>query len=118
MEDEKVNEIVTLFEEILAELFHATKPRQRPGTLKLVSPLRKFSNKSKIKIFKSRKFGSCSAVKSKNLGKSPHSGSSVSDGFVSKSIHVTSPRKWSDYTTSKESLEPMMVTEMTPDSDD
>ncbi|KAL2487057.1 Retrotrans gag domain-containing protein [Abeliophyllum distichum] len=118
MAGEKSKEVVTPFEETLAELYHTTRTQTKTGKTQLVSPLRKFSNKGKVKIFKSRKSGSCSAEKSKNLAKSSHSSSHSSNGSVSGSTHVTSPRKWGDYTTSEESLETVMVAEMTPDSDD
>ncbi|KAL2493100.1 Uncharacterized protein Adt_28728 [Abeliophyllum distichum] len=114
MAGKKSKEVVTPFEETLVELYHTTRAQTKTEKTQLVSPLRKFSNKGKVKIFKSRKFGSCSAEKSKNLAKNSHS----SNRSVSKSTHVTSPRKWGDYTTSEESLEPVMVTEMTLDSDD
>ncbi|KAL2533509.1 Uncharacterized protein Adt_06860 [Abeliophyllum distichum] len=111
---QKIKEVVTPFEETLAELYHTTRAQTKTRKTQLVSPLRKFSNKGKVKIFKSRKSGSCSAEKSKNLAKSSHS----SNGSVSGSTHVTFPQKWGDYTTSEESLEPVMVTEITPDFDD
>ncbi|KAL2531939.1 Uncharacterized protein Adt_05290 [Abeliophyllum distichum] len=118
MAGEKSKEVVTPFEETLTELYHMTRAQTKTGKTQLVSPLRKFSNKGKVKIFKSRKSGSCSTEKSKNLAKSSHSSSHSSNGSVSGSTHVTSLRKWGDYTTSEESLEPVMVAEMTPDSDD
>ncbi|KAL2505265.1 Uncharacterized protein Adt_20886 [Abeliophyllum distichum] len=114
MVGEKSKEFMTPFEETLAELYHTTRAQTKTGKTQLVSLLRKFSNKGKVKIFKSRKSGSCSVEISKNLAKSSHS----SNGSVSGSTHVTSLRKWGDYTTSEESLEPVMVTEITPDSDD
>ncbi|KAL2481971.1 Uncharacterized protein Adt_34937 [Abeliophyllum distichum] len=114
MVGEKPKKVVTPSEETLTELYHMTKAQTKTGKTQLVSPLRKFSNKSKVKIFKFRKSGSYSVEKSKNLAKSSHS----SNGSVSGSTHVTSPRKWGDYTTSEESLEPVMVTEITSDSDD
>ncbi|KAL2518215.1 Uncharacterized protein Adt_14462 [Abeliophyllum distichum] len=118
MADEKSKEVVTPFEETLTELYHTTRAQTKTGKTQLVSLLRKFSNKGKVKIFKSRKSGSYSTEKSKNLAKSSHSSSHFSNGSVSGSTHVTSPRKWGDYTTFEESLEPVMVAEMTPDSDD
>ncbi|KAL2461233.1 Uncharacterized protein Adt_44653 [Abeliophyllum distichum] len=93
MVGEKLKEVVTPFEETLAELYHTTRAQTKTGKTQLVSLLRKFSNKGKVKIFKSRKSGSCFAEKSKNSAKSSHS----SNGSVSGSTHVTSPRKWGDY---------------------
>ncbi|KAL2498282.1 Ribonuclease H [Abeliophyllum distichum] len=116
MMDEKSKEVITLFEEILADLFHTTRAQTKTGKTQLVSLLRKFSNKGKVKIFKSRKSGSRSAKKS-NLAKSSHSSSHSSNGSVFGSTHVSSPRKWGDYTTSEESLQPVMVTKITPNSD-
>ncbi|KAL2471085.1 Uncharacterized protein Adt_39221 [Abeliophyllum distichum] len=117
MVGEKSKEVMTPFQETLAELYHTTRAQTKTEKTQLVSPLRKFTNKDNVKIFKSRKSGSCSAEKSKNFAKSFHSSSHSSNGSVSGSTHVTSPRKWGDYTTSEESLEPVMVIEITPDSD-
>ncbi|KAL2486390.1 Uncharacterized protein Adt_31146 [Abeliophyllum distichum] len=118
MAGKKSKEVMTPFEEILAEIFHTTRAQTKTRKTQLVSSLRKFSNKGKVKIFNSRKSDSYSTEKSKNLAKSSHSSSHSSNRSVSGSTHVTSPRKWGDYTTSEESLEPVMVTKITPDSDD
>ncbi|KAL2465872.1 Uncharacterized protein Adt_41723 [Abeliophyllum distichum] len=94
MAGEKSKEVVTPFEETLAELYHTIRAQTKTGKTQLVSPLRKFSNNGKVKIFESRKSDSCFAEKSKNLAKSSHSSSHSSNGSMSISTHVTSPRKW------------------------
>ncbi|KAL2480222.1 Uncharacterized protein Adt_33188 [Abeliophyllum distichum] len=114
----KGNEIMTPFEETLAELFHATRAQIKTEKTQFVSPLMKFSNKDKVKIFKSRKSNSCCTEKSKNLTKHSHSGSGSSNRSMSGSTHVTSLQKWDDYTTFEDYLELVMVIEMTPNFDD
>ncbi|KAL2472531.1 Uncharacterized protein Adt_40667 [Abeliophyllum distichum] len=89
MAGEKSKEVVTPFEETLAELFHATKAQTKTGKTQLVSPLRKFSNKGKVKIFKSRKSGSYSVEKSKNLAKSSHSNTYSSNGSLVPDPHMS-----------------------------
>ncbi|KAL2491920.1 Uncharacterized protein Adt_27548 [Abeliophyllum distichum] len=71
-----------------------------------------------VKILKFRKFGSFSAKKSRNLPKGSHSSSMSSDIFVSESTTIIYLQKWGNYTSSEESFDPVMVTEMMLDLDD
>ncbi|XP_022887726.1 uncharacterized protein LOC111403445 [Olea europaea var. sylvestris] len=117
MAGEKAKQTITHLEGTLAELFHETRAQTKIGKTQLVTPLKKFFNKGKMKIaFK--KPNSHSTEKTMSSVRSSCSGSISSGRSLFGSPHATSQQKWEDDASSEESLEPVMVTEATSGSDD
>lgn len=74
MANKKAKETVTRLEETLVEFFHMSRTKTKIGKIQLVSTLRKFSNKCKMKIaFKN--FISRLTEKPRACKNVPHSGS-------------------------------------------